>query len=629
MCGIIGWVSPRADEAVFRKALGLIAHRGPDGEGLFQGTAGVNRVFLGHRRLAIIDLSDAAAQPMRSADGRFWIVFNGEIFNFPELRKELEREGIAFRSRSDTEVLLEAYVRRGPSVFADLNGMFALAIFDVETGEVTLARDHLGVKPLYYTRRGNELSVASEVKALIALGHAPRLRRDMLGEYLAQSWVHEPDTLFDGVSKLPAGHWARWRDGCWHSGPFWDLGPSAVNGAAALERLESVTREAVEMQLVADRPVGVYVSGGVDSSVIAHMAYQAMPQLVAVSARFAKEDRRYEGIADDGRWADHFVERHPGFHHQTLVMTPDLYDCYRRLVWNLDEPIADTAIVPSFLLAQEARKAGAVVMLSGMGADELFGGYRRYSAVQVRGLTDSLPRAVRQGVLSLAGSLHRFGNGPLRRRASHWQRFLQASDVAWPARYMSFIGHFSATEVDELVGPEWKEPYTAKLRSVLDGFQEASLLTQAQRLDLKGFLASHNLLYSDKASMAASVEVRVPFLDYRLAELAFSLPEALRASRGRQKVLLKALCAKLVGPEVAYRPKAGFAMPARSWLRTSLRGEVERALRGGRITEVCDRAALCRLLEGHYAGRAENTWKLWTLLTLDLWLECFGVETGS
>jgi asparagine synthase (glutamine-hydrolysing) len=629
MCGLIGWISPRADEALFRKALGLIAHRGPDGEGVFEGTAGASRVLLGHRRLAIIDLSAAGAQPMRSADGRFWIVFNGEIFNFQALRRELEREGVAFRSKSDTEVLLEAFARRGPRVFADLNGMFALAIFDTQTGEVTLARDHLGVKPLYYAQGADGLSFASEVKALLALGHAPRLRRELLGEYLAQSWVHEPDTLFEGINKLPAGHWARWREGRWHSEPFWDVKPGAPNGGQALERLEQLTREAVEMQLVADRPVGAYLSGGVDSSVIAHLAYGAMPQLVAVSARFSEEDRRYEGVGDDGRWADHFVGRHPGLRHHTFVLAPDHYDCYKRLVWNMDEPIADTAIVPAFLLAQEARRAGAVVMLSGMGADELFAGYRRYSAVQLQGFTDGLPRPVQRAGRALALGLQRFGNGPVRRRASHLERFLQASEVPWPTRYMSFIGHFGACEVDDLVGREWREPFTAKLTSVLDGFHEASLMAQAQRLDLKGFLASHNLIYSDKASMAASVEVRVPLLDYRLAELAFSLPEALRASRGRQKVLLKALCAKLVDPEIAYRPKAGFAMPARSWLRTSLRGEVERALGEGRVAEVCDRAALRRLLEGHYAGRAENTWKLWTLLTLDLWLERFGVEIGS
>jgi asparagine synthase (glutamine-hydrolysing) len=387
MCGLLGQVGGGADRAGFERALDLLAHRGPDGHGVFEGKAVGQGVWLGHRRLAIIDLSEKGAQPMTSADGRYTLTYNGEIFNFQELRAELERDGVRFRSQSDTEVLLEAFARQGPAVFRRLNGMFALGILDGKTGELTLARDHLGVKPLYWSLRGRTFTFASEIKAMFALGVPARLRRSLLGEYLAQMWIQEPDTLFEDVFKLPAGQWGRYRDGKWSSEPFWDLDAGVLDRAPKdpLEQLAHLAEDATRMQLVADRPVGAYISGGVDSSVIARLALDTKPRLIAVSARFAKNDRHYEGVADDGLWADRFAAAHPGLDHRSLVLAPDLYERYRELIWNLDEPIADSATVPAFLLAQEARRAGAVVMLSGMGGDELFAGYSRYSGVQWAG----------------------------------------------------------------------------------------------------------------------------------------------------------------------------------------------------------------------------------------------------
>jgi len=631
MCGLLGQCGENVDRPRFGRALDLLAHRGPDGQGTFEGKAGRETALLGHRRLAIIDLSENGAQPMTSADGRYILTFNGEIFNFLELRAELEREGVRFRSHSDTEVLLEAFARQGPAVFRRLNGMFALAILDGATGELTLARDHLGVKPLYWCLRGGSFFFASEIKAMFALGVPARLRRSLLGEYLAQMWIQEPDTLFEGVFKLEAGHWGRYRDGVFRSECFWDIDAGALESTPKdpLEQLAHLVADATRMQLVADRPVGAYISGGVDSSVIARLALDTKPQLIAVSARFSGEDQEYEGLADDGLWADRFAARHPGLAHSSLVLAPDLYEHYRDLIFNLDEPIADSATVPAFLLAQEARRAGAVVMLSGMGGDELFGGYSRYSGVQWTGFLQGVPSSLRAGLAAMAGVAQRLGGGALRRRASHALRFLDTAGSDWPASYLSFIGHYAPAEIDGLVGSDWRGPHLEKMRRVLQGFEGASRLAQAQRLDLKGFLASHNLIYSDKASMAASVEVRVPLLDYRLAEFAFGLPGALRATRGAQKVLLKALCARMVSPDIAYREKAGFAMPVRSWLRSGLESAVRQAVTGGRLGALMEPSRLGQLLEDHYSGRAENTWKLWTLLTLDLWLERFDVSVGA
>lgn len=627
MCGILGQLGPRLDRQAFQRALDAIAHRGPDDEGAFHHARDEGEVLFGHRRLAIIDLSPGGAQPMHSHDGRHVIVFNGEIYNYMALRQGLEREGVQFRSHSDTEVLLEAFVRRGPAVFAELNGMFALAIYDKQTGDLVVARDHLGIKPFYYAWAGDRLTFGSEIKSMLALGVPARLNHDLLGEYLAQMWIQEPDTLFAGIHKLPAGHWGRFRGGRLELQAFWDLTPDRLGGAPAepLEALSELLADAVKLQLVADRPVGTYISGGVDSSVITHLAAQQVPDMIAVSCRLAGVDQQYEGIPDDGIWADRFAADHPTLKHHSLVLSSDLYDQYKALIWHLDEPIADSAIVPAFLLAQKARDAGAIVMLSGMGGDELFGGYSRYTAVQALEMTDGLPPVATSALIALASGMQRLASGPIRRKASHVERFFQSAKDGWPVSYINMIGHFSPSEVDALAGMAWRGPYEAKMNAVLRGFEDASRLQQAQRLDLKGFLASHNLIYSDKASMAASVEVRVPLLDYRLAEFAFALPDALRATRGEEKVLLKQLCARMVGSDYAYRKKAGFAMPIRSWLRDALRPEVERAVMHGRIAGLFDRDAMRTLLDDHYGGRRENTWKLWTLLNLDLWLERFDV----
>ncbi len=627
MCGILGYAGQSPpDAATFQRALDVIAHRGPDGEGTADIAAGPTRAVLGHRRLAIIDLSPGGAQPMTSADGRFTIVFNGEIFNYQEIRGELERQGVVFRSHSDTEVLLEAYTRRGPAIFAGLNGMFGLAIVDRETGELVLARDHLGIKPVYYAMAREGLVFGSEIKAMLPLGVAARLDRVRLGEYLAQMWVQEPHTLFEGIAKLPAGSFARFAGGRLEVERFWDVRPvGLIDARQARQRLEGLLDDAVRLQLIADVPVGSYISGGVDSSLITQSALRTVPELIAVSARLSAADQKYEGIEDDGAWADRFAAEHPRMQYFSEELSAGLYEDYKRLIWHLDEPIADPAIVPAFRLARRARQSGAIVMLSGMGGDELFGGYSRYGAVQALPALEALPDVARRALHALTGAAQRLPSGPAKRLASHADRLVGSVLDEWPQSYVNMSGHLASAEIDALVGRSWRAPLGDKLRSVLAGFEASSALTQAQRLDLKGFLASHNLIYSDKASMAASVEVRVPLLDYRLAELAFAIPDALRATLREQKVLLKQICAERVGEGYAYRPKAGFTMPARSWLRQELRPQVEGAVLRGRLGAVLDRAAAKRILDDHYAERQENTWKLWTLLTLDLWLERFDV----
>jgi asparagine synthase (glutamine-hydrolysing) len=623
MCGILGLVGRDVGIDAFGAALDALTHRGPDGAGVLPLASPAGPAIFGHRRLAILDLSDAGAQPMVSHDGRWTLTFNGEIYNFRVLREALEREGVRFRSQSDTEVLLEAYARKGTDLFAELDGMFALALHDRVTGDVVLARDHLGIKPLYHHVADGVLTFSSEVKAMLALGVPARLNRPLLGEYLAQLWVQEPDTLFDGVYKLPAAHWARFRAGRLELHRYWVASPAEISDSP-LEELATLLDEAVSTQMTADRPVGSYLSGGVDSGLITELARARMADLLVVSARYAAADLVREGTEDDGRWVDHFLLTRPSLRHEQLVLRPDQLELFDRLVWHLDEPIADPAILPAFLLAERARQAGAVVMLCGMGADEVFGGYKRYGLMAGVERLQGLPATLKGAAAMTGAMLQRHRAVAARRLGVNIGRLAAAATEPWPLGYLNLTGYFAAPEIDALVGEGWREPLSAKLLSAVDGAPPSG--DAAQRLDLLGYLASHNLLYMDKASMAASVEVRVPFLTPKLVRFALGLPEALRYANRQEKILLKALCAQVVDPAIARRPKAGLALPLRSRLAEVLTREASDRLIEG-LCDIVGRVAVSRLLDDHLAGRMDHGMKVWALMHLARWRQTFRLDS--
>jgi asparagine synthase (glutamine-hydrolysing) len=630
MCGILGAVGTNISEAQFATALKTMSHRGPDGSSIESDNQSSPTFLLGHHRLAIIDLDPRSNQPMRSRDGRYSLTYNGEIYNYLALKTELELLGEQFHTTGDTEVLLYALIHWGQAALARLDGMFALAFVDHHTRDVLLARDQLGVKPLYYSRLGEGWIFASEIKAILAAGVAPRLRRECLGEFFANLWVMEPDTLFEGIYKLPAANVMRIAaDGSSTTSVFWSPPQHIVSYASedeALEILKPKLLHAVKSQLVSDVPVGAYVSGGVDSSIIAKLASQITNQpLLTVGARFAKADMGYEGIPDDGEFIDLLVAKNPKFNHADVVLAPELFDEYVRQIGFLDEPIADPAIVPAYLLAKSARERGAVVMLSGMGGDELFGGYGRYTALPMVQQLAKLPSVAKKGLLSLSLLAQGIPSGTLRKYARDGERVLRTSQDTWPISYANISGHFAASEIDSLIGNTWRNTFGAKLHNILNGWESQSFLRQAQLIDLKGFLASHNTIYSDKSSMAASVEVRVPLMNVDLTEFAFSLPDDYKLKAGKTKPLLKRACAEIAGEEFAYRKKAGFAMPIRSWLRGSLLEVVQKYVLSEKMLAIFPQKILWQLVEEHARGVREHTWKLWALLTLALWLEAFKV----
>lgn len=625
MCGVVGFAGQPPPKGGLDRASLALAHRGPDGDGVFYDSRDTWTVGLAHTRLAIIDLSSDAKQPMTSGCGRFVIAYNGEIFNYQEIRSGLSDAGIRWRTTSDTEVLLEHLARRGQAGLGGCVGMFAIALYDRAEGHLLLARDHLGVKPLYWTAHQGTFYFASEIKALLALGIPARLRRESLGEFLLRGWVEHPNTAFEGIQSVEPGAWISWRAGQLAFGKFWDLAPGgAQEGSPATRDLETLVANAVRGQLVADRPVGLYVSGGIDSSVIYALAEAGAQRHLALTARFQPGDIGAEGVGDDGYWADRLLAQHPADRRANLVLTPDLYRHYVDLVWHLDEPIADPAIVPSYLLARRARELGVVVMLSGMGADEVFGGYRRYALAPYWRALCRMDGPGGAALKAAAWGAQSAGVPSARRWASYFERLAGALGDGWPLAYASLVGQIPAAEVDALVGRNWRGPLIEKLSRSLEGWGESSWLTQAQRLDLKGFLASHNLIYADKTSMAASVEVRVPLLDHRVVEAVFRLPDSDRASLGTLKPWLRRFCGRLVGQDIASRKKTGFTMPVRVWMQMHLREEVQARLRGERLASVVRVEATRRILDDHASGRRDNTWKLWTLLTLDLWLERFG-----
>ena len=626
MCGLVGFAGQPPSDGALERASQVLAHRGPDGHGIFYDSFGPFSVGLAHRRLAILDLSSAANQPMTSACGRFVLAYNGEIFNYQGIRQDLAGAKIPWRTTSDTEVLLEHLARRGAAGLTDCVGMFAIALYDRVDRRVLLARDHLGVKPLYWAEYGGGLLFASEIKALLALGVPARLRQESLGEYLLRGWVQHPDTAFNGVHSLEPGAWVSWQVGELTRGQFWDLQPVAgQRRQAAADGLESLLSQAVRGQLVADRPVGLYVSGGIDSSVIYALAESEGRHHMTLTARFRAGDVAREGVGDDGAWADRLLAKHPADRRADLVMAPDLFREYADLVWSLDEPMADPATVPSYLLARRARELGVVVMLSGMGGDEVFGGYQRYALAPFWSALSDAGWAAQGALRAASRGTQQVGSPVARRWASYCERLAGALGDGWPMAYASLAGQIPSAEVDALVGRDWRGPLSEKLGRSLEGWSESSWLCQAQRLDLKGFLASHNLVYADKTSMAASVEVRVPLLDHRVVEAVGRLPDSDRASLRQLKPWLRRFCRHLVGPEIAARNKAGFTMPIRAWMQVQLAEEVNARLNGDRLASVLRPDAIRRMLDDHNSRRRDNTWKLWTLLTLDLWLERFDI----
>jgi asparagine synthase (glutamine-hydrolysing) len=625
MCGIAGCFQQADGHKLVDVMSERIAHRGPDAAGTWSHEDDRVAVQFGHRRLSIIDLSEAADQPL-SKNG-LTIVYNGELYNYKELRAELITRGSQFTTRSDTEVVLEAWRAWGPEALRRFRGMFAFALLDQGTGDLVLARDPLGIKPLYYLPRGGGVVFASELKALVtALGSELRIEPGALVASMLFYWLPERRCAIEGVRKLPGGSWARFRpDGMSSVRYYWRIADVAAEAAAGpATDLRPVIEESVAAHLVSDVPVSSFLSGGLDSSIVTVLAHQANAAIDAYTIAFRPEDQRLEAMPDDAAYARKVAARY-GINLHEIEISPDIVSLLPRMVDVLDEPIGDPAAINTLLMCEAARGRGAKVVLSGIGADELFGGYRKHQACVLASRYRRVPSGVRRGVVQsavdrLPVSMH--GRGL---RYARWaKRFLTFAELPEEPRFRRSYTLYDPGELARLVSPDLAGHVDQIIEEHSEIYHDTALDDEVNRMclaDARLFLPGLNLAYTDRASMAASVEVRVPFVDPAVARAAFSLRGSAKI-RGRQgKFALKQAAESWLPRKIVYRPKASFSAPLRAWVRGDLQEVIHDVLVGGElvISGMIRRDALMQLISDEQAGREDRSKQIWQLLTLEQW----------
>jgi asparagine synthase (glutamine-hydrolysing) len=624
MCGISGCYQQRDGRKVVDIMTDRIAHRGPDAAATWSHHSDRVAMHLGHRRLSIIDLSDAANQPM-SKDG-LTIVYNGELYNYKEVKADLTARGVRFATESDTEVVIEAWRAWGPDSLRRFRGMFAFALADEATGDLVLVRDPLGIKPLCYLPRGDGLIFASELKALTAaVGAELRIEPGAMVASMLYYWVPDQQCAIEGVRKLPPGSWGRISPGGSFSVQrYWrieEVADEAARGSAA--DLAQVIKESVTAHLVSDVPVSSFLSGGLDSSIVTVLAHQAGPGIDAYTITFRPEDQRLEAMPDDAVYARKVAAQF-GVKLHEIEIAPDIVELLPRMVDVLDEPIGDPAAINTMLMCQAARERGVKVILSGMGADELFGGYRKQLACVMAGRYSRLPAGVRAGLRSAVDRVPVSAGGRGLRYARWAKRFLTFAELPEEPRFRRSYTLYDPDDLTALVSPD----LTGQVHQVIGQhsqiYNDNSLPDEVNRMclaDSRLFLTGLNLAYTDRASMAASVEVRVPFVDPLVARAAFSIAGRDKI-RGRQgKVALKRAAENWLPREIVYRPKASFSAPLRAWVRNDLQEVIgDTLVRGELVSSGIIRAGgLERLIQDDKVGREDYSKQIWQLLTLELW----------
>ncbi len=625
MCGIAGCYQQYDGLALARVMNDRIAHRGPDADGVYPFEDGDVRAYLAHRRLSIIDLSSGADQPYTKRG--LTISYNGELYNYKELRAELARSGVAFRTSSDTEVVLEAWRRWGPAALSRFRGMFAFAMLDEDSGSLYLARDPLGIKPLYFRRRHGGVIFASELKALVA-AIGPELRTDptALIASMLYYWLPEQQCAIDGVEKLPPGSWSEFRpDGSSRHETYWRVTDVATEAAAGPRAdLRTVIEESVAAHLVADVGVSTFLSGGLDSSLVTVLAKRLDPGIDSYTITFRAQDQKLEAMPDDAIYARK-VARQFGIDLHEIEIAPDVVELLPRIVDILDEPIGDPAAINTLLMCDAARDAGVKVLLSGMGADELFGGYRKHLACVMGAQYQRLPGALRNGLVGPAvRRLPVTVNGRGLRYARWAKRFQTFADLPEETAFRRSYTMYDGDQLAGLISPDL-EPYVGKLLAEhSDIYHDTTLDDHVNRMclaDARMFLPGLNLAYTDRSSMAASTEVRTPFVDPIVAQAAFSIPGREKIHRRQSKLALKKAAEAWLPREIIYRPKASFSAPLRAWIRNDLRELVDDVLLRGELvgSGFLQQSAVQRLVDDERAGREDYSKQIWQLLTLETW----------
>jgi asparagine synthase (glutamine-hydrolysing) len=627
MCGIAGFHGT-FDPDLLRTCGDALSHRGPDDSGEWYCPPAM--VGLAHRRLSIIDLSPRGHQPMHNRARTAVIVFNGEIYNFRQLRSDLEQSGHVFRGHSDTEVLLVLYETQGEAMLSLLNGIFAFAIWDDSAQSLFLACDAMAVKPLYFAQTAGGFLFASELKALLRSGMIPTtIDVATLFRTLGYLSSFGGATPIRGVRRLGPGEALRVKD-CrivrhWTWAPStWPAEPINVRADEAPRRVERALRSAVHRQMAADVPVGAFLSGGVDSSAVVAMACEAAPLIDCFSIDTGGV--REGGMVDDLPYARQ-VARHLGLKlHVVRIDSSKMAQDLEQMVVQLDEPLADPAPLNVLYISRLAREHGIKVLLSGAGGDDLFSGYRRHRALHFERHWSGLPRSVRAGLRRASGRLTGFGLAG--------RRIAKALAHADSAREQRLTGYFLWADVERLSGlfaPEHRAALVAeRIEAPLEDYlrtlpESLPPLHQMLALEQRFFLADHNLLYTDKMSMAAGVEVRVPFLDNDVVRLANALPAHLKQHAGHGKWVLKRAMERHLPSEIIHRPKAGFGAPLRRWLQHDLRELVDDTLSSATVRRrgLFDPVAVATLIAGDRAGRVDAAYTILGLMCIEIWCRNF------
>ena len=633
MCGIAGIVSVNPEPHI-HPMLTAVAHRGNDDEGVWMSAPIDNsgrRVCLGHRRLAIIDTSPAGHEPMVSADGRYVITFNGEIYNFRELREQLRSAGHTFQTQTDTEVLLAAFSQWGDACLSRLNGMFAFAVWDTHERSLTLARDHVGIKPLYYSHQAGAFVFASEIKAILATTLVrAELNPQALHEFLTFLWTPDPNTLFARVKTVPPGHLVKLKDDQLELKQWWDVSFDEIEEGKDeswwQERVLETLDRVVKMEMVADVPLGAFLSGGLDSSgIVAMMQRHSNGRRVGTyTVGIERTDLRYDIIPDDVRWARR-VNEQLQTDYREIMLQPSVVDLLPKLVHHMEEPPIDMAI-PSYLISRAARES-LTVMLSGMGGDEVFAGYPRQLAMKLAAAFDPVPDLLRRPLMKtvadvLPGGLPGRFTAPLRNA----KKFARSAALGFEDRYLGYGTYFTDKAKQRLYTDDWRaltREYDAYAthRHYFAKVANASPLNRLLYVDLKTFLPCLNLMTTDKTSMAVNLEVRVPFLNREMIEMSARMPPKLKLHGLKRKYILKRALEQVLPRDVVWRKKAGFGAPIRSWLRGPLRPLINDLL----SEETIHRRGLfrpkevMRVVGDNASGREDNSLQVFQLLGLELW----------
>lgn len=621
MCGITGFITAEKNASIeqrnelLNRMCESIIHRGPDEQGMIVR----DRAALGMRRLSIIDLS-SGQQPIFSHDENLAIVYNGEVYNFRELRSELESLGHRFKTNSDTEVVLVSYLEFGVDCVKKLRGMFAFAIWNFRDETLFVARDRVGKKPLFYAKaRNGDFIFGSELKTLLVHGGVDRsIDMSALDAYLTFGYVPDDRCMVAGVKKLEAGHWlVLGRDGSIKTNSYWDFPYEKSNEIRTTENYVDAVREkiseAVRIRMVSEVPLGAFLSGGVDSStIVSMMSRESSTPVKTFSIGFNEDtfnELKYARVA-----AKEF-----GTDHHEFIVTPDLFETLDDLVWHFDEPFADPSSLPVFMLSKMAREHVTVV-LSGDGGDELFAGYNRYVVDSNRGGFAKLPRALRHSLIRpVAQMLPREAKG---------KNFLYNISLDPVDRYIDSVSTFNGPKRREL----YSEQFSSSLNGIFESGEKSFRAIAASRefsdpgerllyLDSKTYLVGDILTKVDRMSMASSIEARVPLLDHELIELVVRAPFQLKMNRSETKILLKKAMEGIVPDEILYRKKQGFGVPIAEWINQQLRERIITDLRSKRTIErgFFDQSNINSMIDEHARGRRDLSQELWVLWMLELW----------